>query len=610
MQFYRLLLNLLPAVFLLTAAVSAQNQDRQRLRLAEALNRSGSYEQALPIYKHLYEKGVANRQVINGLKTCYFELAEYDSLVVFLREVVSKHPDQIKYQTELGSAYHLAGHKDKAMKTWKSMYLTQPDNSLIYRLIAQEMIGLNLFDQAIEVYKKALQNVQNQNTLYRDIAMLYRARLNYKEAVRYFLKFYNHFPRQFTSVRSYIVSMSKDRDAVERIIPAIETYLKEHQDEAPVRELLAGMYIKQKDFEKAFKIHKKLHKQFPSGDYLLRFAREAQQNDAYDHAIRGYNLALEQTKDKRREQQIRYDLAQNYFQYGRKLKKASESNPAGAEQKVNRALSILNKLAEASSIPQYRARALELAADIHFEFYHDYDRAADLYQKIIEKLRTFYSIDRIQLKLGNVYLKKNQLQKALQLYQSIENKEYQTLGNYKVAEVQYYRGQFYAALEALQEIQKSLAADDSLMNNCLELQMHINRFRSDSAALAAYSRARLLAYQENLGSAAAAFTKIFNQSNLLSPLAAVEAGRLYKRINQHDEAIQLLNRYLEQYPENRYRDRASIVLAEIFEERGHLQKAVEYYRKIISTQPHSFYLEQARERARVLNEKINQGTSS
>ncbi|MBD3224627.1 MAG: tetratricopeptide repeat protein [Caldithrix sp.] len=587
------------------------SQNNSQWRLAEAFFRNTNYEQALPIYKKLYNSGDNRPRVINRITKCHLELAQYDSLIRFLETVLQKNPGQINYKISLGSAYYMNGQKDKAQQTWQNVYMSAPDRYLPYRLVGQEMIQLRLYDQAIEVYKKALRNTKKHQSLYRDIGMLYKAQLNYDQAVYYYLKYYQHYPQQFHTVRSHIMSMTKDDEAVQRVIDSMEAFIQQNQVNSDIRELLGGLYIRKKDFPAAFVIYKTLSNEQNSQKFLLRFADEAEKNGAYVFAIKTYELLISNTDNKQVQHNLRFELARNHFFLGRtKFTQKSKSAQKNAKVSIEQALQLLNDLLNTTISPALKAKSFELKGDIYQQYFNESDQAVNYYRKAVQQPMPSLQAGGIHLKLAQTLIKMNNLEQARSVLQRISHRKFKHVSNYYLGEIDYYSGLFSKAKTVFQNLYENIQSDDSLTNNCLEKIIFIENNSRDSTALAQYSRAELLIKQNKLSESASLLKKIFRANFSLSPLAALRYAKVKMNIQHYDDARLLLQSYLDQYPEHDDRDEAKYLLAEMARKQQKWQDALQYYRDIITQFPESFFINEARAKARQIDEMQKQGAQS
>ena len=203
-QFYRNLLIFNLLIFLLSLPGFLEAQESNTLKLAKSLEKTGQYEESLKLYQKLFDGGTETFQVIEGIKNNLIELRRYDDLILFFSNLVEKNPQQINYLIDLGKAWYLKGDEKNAFRCWKETIESAPQNPTVYRLVGLTMIDLRLFDDAIKIYEQAIKNVKGQESLYRDIAALYKAQLNYEKAVQNLLLFYTYFQKQFGYVQSFL----------------------------------------------------------------------------------------------------------------------------------------------------------------------------------------------------------------------------------------------------------------------------------------------------------------------------------------------------------------------------------------------------------------------
>ena len=64
--------------------------------------------------------------------------------------------------------------------------------------------------------------------------------------------------------------MSADSSAVRQMIKAIEEFQKKHEASPAVQQILADLYLRNGDFQNAFRIYFKLHQKAPKTNYLLQ----------------------------------------------------------------------------------------------------------------------------------------------------------------------------------------------------------------------------------------------------------------------------------------------------------------------------------------------------
>ena len=604
-QFYRNLLIFNLLIFLLSLPGFLEAQESNTLKLAKSLEKTGQYEESLKLYQKLFDGGTETFQVIEGIKNNLIELRRYDDLILFFSNLVEKNPQQINYLIDLGKAWYLKGDEKNAFRCWKETIESAPQNPTVYRLVGLTMIDLRLFDDAIKIYEQAIKNVKGQESLYRDIAALYKAQLNYEKAVQNLLLFYTYFQKQFGYVQSQIISMTSDEEAVNRIISAIKEFLKENYSNEDLRELLASMYIKNKEFEKAFEIYGDLQSKNIDQNFLHRFASEAENSAEYTFAIRAYESLLKNNLNESRKLNYEFNLAKDYYYLG--LMRSKNGDPVQAETNIQTAIQKFDQLISGKN-PVFKARSMEFKADIYREYYNDLDNAVNLYGNALNLRINNDFLDAIRLKLGNVWLEKNDLKKAQKLFGQMKSLKYQYLGKFNQAEIEYFSGNFKTAKEEYQQLLSNLQPVDSLTNNILDRIMFIDKNSKDSVSLAKFSEAELLVRQRKESEAARLFSEIAQGNHKMSLDAGLRAADLYKKLRKYDQAEKVLTLLVENYSENNRIDNALYELGEIYFAQKKYESGLKTYQKILLNYPSSFYIEDARKKARLISGILKENT--
>ncbi|HGY54885.1 MAG TPA: tetratricopeptide repeat protein [Caldithrix abyssi] len=604
MRYYRNLLHIsIVSAFLLfpLGESPAQTAVNQQLNLAKMLETSGNYEAALQFYLQSYRKGDISYQTISGIKKCYVALGQFEQLIAFWEEFLRRHPQQIYYKVDLGSAYYWNNQKEKAFALWKDVLRQNKQNPVVYRRVASAMINFRLYDEAIEVYRQAMRSIKKQEMLYRDIAQLYKAQLSYRQAADNFVRYYLFHPKQMSYVRSQLVSMARDSLATREIIRSLQTFLDDYPDDYALNEMLGDMYIRAKNFDRAFAIYEKLLKKKEKQNYLQRFAREAEANGAFSYAAKAYRLLIATGDNSYQRQNWSVLLARNLY---RLSKKVSDEQ---ARAYLQEAVDLLTGLEDGKTGRTVARKALELHARILRESYRDYNGAITLYKKILRDSGKPYQSenDRIRLLLAEIYIQQNDLDAARQTYKKIKDKNHSRTARYRLAELCYYEADFDCAKKAFNELLMRLAPKDTLTNNVLDRVVFLELFAGDSLALVQFSRAELLQRQKKPARAAALFAQLAGQKNTLQQKAGLRAARLYMRLNRLDEAEKVLSSLLRAGLAEEEQDEIHFLLARVKEKEQDIKAALDHYRTVFVHYPASLYSEEARERARELSRKIN-----
>ncbi|WP_456442844.1 tetratricopeptide repeat protein [Caldithrix abyssi] len=607
MKFYNILPDLKRTtliLLLLAFAVQLSAQTDSRLRMAMLFKNSGSYEEALELYLQIYKAGRTSNQVINDIQFCYEKLKRYEDLIAFLQNLIKKSPARLEYQVKLGKAYYLNDNRDQAFALWNDLLQAHGHNAYLYRLLGNVFIELRLYDKAIETYQLGIRKTKSLYSLYREIALLHRAQLDYGQAAVSYLKYLEHFPKQYSFVNGQIIAMSSDSSAVRQMIEAIEKYLKTRGDQAGVRQILADLYLRNGDFKHSFAIYLDLHKKAPRTNYLLQFVHKASQNQAYEFAVKGLKLLMEQASQPGQKQQYAFQLARNYFAWAKKL--SARQQEKQARQTIKLAMQVIDGLLHSKTKTSYRWNALELRGDIYFNYFQDIDQAIKDYQNYLQAPLNAQQLDRVRFKLAKSHLARGDIAAAERLLRQIRTKKLRSLVEYTQAELLFYVGRLTPAQKAFADLSVKLSPGDSLKNNVLQRLLLLNHIRQDSSTLAEMGRAEFLIAQKKLSQAANIFKELALKNGPLSPQCAERAVHLFIKLEKWEEAQSLIAHALQHSPDYVNMDRLLFTLGGIQERQKQPQKAFNTYRLIITRYPDSFFVEQARERARWLKEKLKQ----
>lgn len=595
-RFYR---NFIALSFLFVLAAGSLAQTNSRMRLAQAYERNGNYEQALEIYLDFYGQGNRAFGIIRGIQNSYKRMHRYPELVQFLQKLNRSYPGNLNYKIELGRACFLNQQKEKALEHWHSILSDQPKNISVYRLIGRIMTELRLLDEAAEVYLQAIKKIPKQESLYREVAFIRRAQLDYEQATTCFLRYYLSNIKQKSYVRSQFISMAKDEDAALRISKSIQSFLETHPNDTGLLEYQATLHIRLKQYQPALIIYKRLK----NITLLLQFAREAALGNAYPYAIEAYQMALIPKQRINKQNNIRFSLAQTHYTWAQYLKQNRKPQPA--QEQIQLAQNIIETLVSQKEDLHNRWRGLELNGDIQNVFLHDGQQAQKLYRQTVSETKSGPLNERIRLKMAEIYLMQNNLEQARLQYNKIKDKRYQHQAKFQLAQLDYYQGNFTKALNRYDNLKKNLATRDTLINNVLEQLNQINAFRSDSASLAQFAKAEFLARQQKLNLAANQFAQLYQGHKLIAVSAGLNAAKLFIQMNKPEQAARILTDLLEKYPQHANADRALVLLAQISERKEKPEAALALYLQLIAKYPDSFLIDHARERARHL--QMNNG---
>jgi tetratricopeptide (TPR) repeat protein len=610
MKLYRNLPIKIPAVLIflaLSAAPLAAQQEDPQFRLAQALENNQQYEQALELYLNLNGKYPDRIEIIKGIKRCSLYLQKYDELIVFYENLLSRVPAHAVWAIDLAEVYYLAGQRQKASAMWWAEIRKDPKNIAIYRLVAAAMINQRLFADAIEVYTSALGQIAGEFNLYIEIGNLYKQQLQYGQAAEQFLNYYSHNPRQKSFLQRQIMTLSDEAGQIPAVIQSLQKYLAAHPEQKEVQDILAGLYLKEKNYDQALALYMQMETSQNTGQYLLHFSAETFAAQAYEYTIKAHHILQEQYPDSPYRLQSYYDLGRSHYALARLYQEKSRMKEA--ESEMARAVDIFDSLASDPSRSILYAQSLVALGDLYYDFYFDLDRALTYYQTFIQTQPRNAFTDQIMIKTGDVYVCKNQLAEALLRYQQVTTAENKPVARFKTAGLAYYQGKISAARALLAELIPHLPTHSTLLNDALSQNMFLQTYAPDSSALVVYARCELFIFQHKLSQAAENLSALAAGKTMISAVAARKAAHLWMELNHPSTANELLLNLVNTYSKDVNKDETIFLLAQTEEKLLNFQQAITWYQQVLTGFPDSFFCQQARERIRKIQEQIKKEQS-
>jgi len=588
-------------VLIIPGFTVGQNYDYQ-LRIAQTLEKNKEYENALEIYQKLDTPDHRNPAIVNGVVNCLKNLLKNEELVTYLNSVRIDPQNQMYLMITLAEAYALTDRKEKAAESWDKILQTQKTNVNAYRLVASSMTRLRYYDEATGVYERAIENIQGQYFLHLEIGNLYASRLDVENAVKHYLLYYQHFPKQKDYLQRQVLNLTKEETHVIKVAKVLNNYLVQHEKDEDIKDILGGLYINSGDFPAAYKIYQSMENEKSYGKFLFKFGSEAFKNRAYDFSAKSFSEIISNPDYAVLHTKSEYELARtNYFIA---IESEKQHLTDKMNQHLNKAIVIFESLKQKKDINYFSDYSCLYLGTIYLDQNFDIDRAITYYEFILTNFRKSNIFYKAIIKLGDSYLIKGNLKKAYESYKLLKDQKYYSIGEFKLAELEYYRGNFSAAKMHYNEIINTSGLTDSLANNVLERKMFISSFEADSVTLKKYAHAELQLFQKKYSEAIESFGDVTNTKTEIAVYAGKEAARLLIKLDKQYEATVLLSQLIEDFPEDNHADEIFIMLADTEEYLGNLQKSFSFYQKILNEFGTSLYYDQARKKARELSERI------
>ena len=597
---------MLAVALLLPSTVVAQQSQEQ---MAAYYFDNGEFQQAAQLYESLY-KHTTNKFYYQRLYATYLQLGEYKDAAKLAEKRLKNSPRELPLYVDQGNAYLVQKQEKKALKYFdRAIEAITPDQTFVPDL-AQAFANVGRYDYAVRTYLAAREKTRNRQLYFNELVGVYQTMGDYTAMTQEYFSLLDSSPGIMPSVQ---VSMQKamleapDERLSQGVKQALVQRVREHPENQTYLEMMIWFSIQQKDFAFALTQAQAVDARFPDkgGDQLLRVARIAYQNEAYDVAADAYRLLQRKGPESphyfdSRVGELEVEFARINHNYSIDSKDFQQ-----LKQRYEEAIAELGK--NERTVPLMRNYANLMA-------YHgcEVQAAVSMLDDVLEIPRLKSAVrDAVKLELGDMLLFAGSVWDASLLYMQVEkaNKN-DVLGaqaKFKNAKLSYYNHDFEWANSQLKVLRSSTSK--LVANDAMELSLLISDNMEDDSTygmLELFADADLLLYRNQLDSAWDGFDAI-TRSVLSHPLfdeVLMRKAQIRMKQARYTEADSLLQRLIDFYPEDITADDALFLMAQLNED--HLDnptKALECYEKLLVDYPTSLYVDRARKRYNILKVK-------
>ena len=579
-------------------------------KLAMQFYEQKQFDKAATYFEKLYDKQP------DAYFTCYFkcliETKDYKTAEKITKRHIKHSEGNTHLYVKLGMVYRLMGNPDKEKEQYnKAVKEVIPEQNTVFAL-AHAFEDAELYDYAIEVYKKGRKQTAASYPYFYEIADLYKKKGDLKAMVNEYLDAIEFRESElYTAQANLQQSLGYDDKNGGFNNPILKQELQRRIQQSPDRTIFSEFLIfllnQQKDFDGSFVQNKALDKrQKTDGTRLMELAKLCISNENYVVAEKCYQYVLSKGKDN-----PYYDIADIERLNANYLQLTGQTNPATADVL---ALSVNIE----SAIKQYGISNLTLPlikkSALLQAYYLNKPQIAIL---MLEDMMSQYTFDKnrlaeIKLDLGDMNLLVGNIWDASLLYSQVEKDfKYEVVGQgakFRNAKLSYYESDFKWAKTQCDVLKG--ATTKTIANDALDLSLVITDaigVDTNDAPLSMFASAELLVLQHQYDRALASLDSInsmFSEHTLGDDIYYKKAD-IYKRTNRYAEAAKMYENILEFYPTELYGDDALFKEAELYERYlNDKEKAKQLYQDVLTKYPGSIYVVDARKRYRDLRGDI------
>lgn len=575
-------------------------------KLAIQFYEQKQYDKAITYFDKLFDK--LPDVYFNYYYNALIEVKDYKTAEKITKKQIKRNASNSQLYVKLGRVYLLMENPEKGKEQYeKAIKSLIPEQNNVFTL-AHAFEEMELYDYAIDVYKKGRKATFEIYPYYYEIADLYKKKGDLKAMVNEYLDAIEFRESEiYTAQTNLQQSLGYDDKNGGFNNPILKQELikriQQQPDKTIFSEFLIFLLNQQKDFEGSFIQSKALDKrQKLDGTRLMELAQLCIDNENYEVAEKCYQYILSKGKNN-----PYYDIAKierlnaGYFQLTH-LANPSLTNLLALETN-------LEMVIKEFGISNLTLPLIKKSALLKAYFLNKPQEAVQL----LEDITTQYAFDKneiaeIKLDLADMYLLIGNIWDASLLYSQVEKDfKYEVVGQaakFKNAKLSYYASDFKWAKSQCDVLKG--ATSKTIANDALDLSLVITDaigVDTNIAPLSMFASAELLMMQHQNQQAIARLDSIntlFNEHTLGDDIYYKKA-EIYKRMNLYAEAVKMYENIVEFYPNELYGDDALFKEAEVYERYlSDKEKAKQLYTDLMVKYPGSIYVVEARKRFREL----------
>lgn len=605
-------------MLLVLFSVTAYSQNQSEIQLANEYLLKGDKKKAVEVYRDLAKDEINIPFIHNNYLNTLLDLNETIEAQAYLKRQLKRDPQNIFYNLDVGIVYVRTGDMTKADKHFKELIDEYKENVTMIKMLSDYLSTKSLGEYSIIALNESRKVLENPVLFSFELATLYRFKGQREKMIEEYLNFASQNSGTIQNAKNMmqiLLTKPEELDALEKVL---YDRIQKFPDADVYSDLLIWVTMQQKNFGASFnqaRAYDRRYKRF--GEKSLEIAKVALDNEDYETASKAYGYVIRE-----------YAGGPYYLQAQLGLLRTREARvkntfPVNSDSVKNLAMDYDKFIAKypenANSLEAQRSEAM-----LYATYLDKKDQAIVLLEELVKNPKTTLQLrSKVKLDLGDIYLLKGEPWESTLLYSQVEKAlEENPLGyeaKLKNAKLSYYKGDFKLAQEHLDILKEATTRE--IANDAMELSLRIKENLMEDTlgqALKAYAKVELLLYQNKRDEALLALSELAGGS--MAAADSSKSGSVSRISNQaikddvywleaniemergaFNKSIELLQKILDEYPDDILVDDAYFLQGEIYERHlGNKEKAMEIYRTFLDKYPGSVYAAEARKRFRIL----------
>jgi len=573
--------------------------------LAENYFNKGEFEKALILFQKLHNSNPTNSNLVFRIIEIQQELQHFDEAEMFVKSQLStrNNPQML---VELGYNFQLQNKMEKAKENYQQaidVAKSVPNYTYAIGLRFEEH---SLVSQAIEVYKRALNQTQNPNYEYR-LAGLYAEQKDVQNMFLSYLNFTENNPTYLNQVLRLFGDYISDQSDSEYNQILKKIVLKKLKSSSNIfwNQMLSWLYVQQQDFKKAFLLERSIFRRNNNSlQGIIDVGMMAKSAKNYTVTFEVFEYVIQNAQDSRLIIEANRQLLEL------ELVRTTSPDLKQIKTKYNTLLDRYGLNSETVELQLSYADFLVL----HFQ---QKPKAISFLKSALGQNLSPTDLGRIKLKLADILVANSQFNQALlyyaQVQTSLKNSTLAQEARFKSARTSYYKGDFDWAENQLKVLKASTS--QLIANDALDLQLLITDHKfgdSLQIPLRLYAKADFLTFQNKKAEAISVLDKLISEQNTHAIVdeALLLQAELFESTTQHQKAKENYLRIIGDFSSEILIDDAHFALAELYRKvLDQPEQSIQHYEKIIFNHPDSIHFVESKKHFRNLREKSKNKTT-
>jgi tetratricopeptide (TPR) repeat protein len=571
---------------------------------ARRIEERGDSQNALELWRAVLAQNAWNAYAVDGVRRNLIYLKKYDEAIEFTQSVIARAQTRESSNAGpmdplspyaltlgLGEIYLIQGVSDRAWEIWNRALASESESPAAISQLVRVLQRNRLWERAEELITDFRKKSKQPAFMALEMAQSLQMRMAWGAATRELILYLMETPTAWEIAQQYLARFPDDSMVHKEVTEALAREVQEQKKATNVRRLYAGYLFKIGEFAESFEQTAILDSLSDSrGEEILALAGRLLREDEIPLASSAFSRVLNRNPAMAIRLKAELGLANCLMQM----------------QKYTEAKAAYEIFVQAHPQAPESDEARFHIATITLRHEHHPDDALKQLQSIERGSKTFPT-SRIQLNIGDCLIWMDRIPEAIDVWRGVANRNEKGQEEFCAeAMLRIARGYFWMdSLLRAGDLLDSMMAGD-VASRCFNDAMSYSNVLLEGGAgvgIQAFAQGDLLLFKEEPAQAAEKFARV---ADITKHGLMAEWGRYLQAISLRQagepaNAVQVLEKFIADFPKSRDLDKAIFLLAEVQEEDLHDEAAARLnYERILNDLPESTYLEQARKHARAL----------